>query len=445
MQMRKFILGASVALAAAAGPAAAQGLPTQAPAPVVPVSDGAPVFTGSAAAPAVLPSGPAAPIVPIGGESYPIDGGYGGIVGDAAPPYRFYTEGSFLLWFLDSTTVASPLVTTGPSLGILGQPGTAVISGAQKADYGAAPGFRAAAGGWLGESRLGFEMSGFYIGRTNDTHALGGNSATVLARPFVDTISRRENVRVVAAPGAFSGGVVVDHSAQIWGVEGTPFWRVINGDSVVVDVITGFKFLQYSEALNVFDASTILSGGASAFNGFGLSAPAQIAVHDRFGATNSFYGGTIGARMSSGRGGLFWDLTGKVALGAMHQMVNVDGTTTLVSGGPFVTTAVAPGGFLASGAYTGTRSDTRFAVLPEGDFKLGYQFTSWMNAFVGYSVLYVSSVARPGDQVNRNLAVTQLPTSPTFNTISARPAALTDIIDDGLWVHGFNFGVTLTY
>ena len=176
-----------------------------------------------------------------------------------------------------------------------------------------------------------------------------------------------------------------------------------------------------------------------------MSAPAQIAVHDRFGATNSFYGGTIGARMSSGRGGMFWDLTGKVSLGGMHQMVNVDGTTTLVRGGPFVTAATAPGGFLASGNYTGKRSDTVFAVLPEGDFKVGYQFTSWMNAFVGYSVLYVSSVARPGDQINRDIAVTQLPTSPTFTRAGARPAALTDIIDDGLWVHGFNFGVTLTY
>lgn len=444
--MRKFILGASVALAAAAGPAVAQGLPTQAPAPVVPVvGDGAPVVNGSPAPPSVLPTGPAAPVVPLGGESYPIDGGYvGGALGDA-PPYRFYTEGSFLLWFLDSTTIPSPLVTTGPSLGILGLPGTVVVSDAQSADYGAAPGFRVAAGGWLGGTRLGLEVSGFYIGRQNDTHTFGPTSAAILSRPFFDTTTRRENVRVVAAPGAFNGGIVVDNSAQLWGAEGNPFWRVINGNSVVVDFLTGFKFLQYSEALNVFDASTILAGGASAFNGFGVAAPAQIAVHDRFGTTNSFYGGVLGARMSSGRGGLFWDLTGKVSLGGINQNVNVDGTTTLVSGGPFVTAATAPGGFLASGNYTGKRSETRFAVVPEGDFKVGYQFTSWLNAFVGYSVLYVSSVARPGDQVNRNLAVTQLPTSPTFNTASARPAAITEIIDDGLWVHGFNFGVTLTY
>jgi Putative beta barrel porin-7 (BBP7) len=435
-----------VALAAAAGPAAAQGLPTQAPAPVVPVvGDGAPVFNGSTAPPAVLPTGPAAPIVPIGGESYPIDGGYGGIVGDAAPPYRFSTEGSFLLWFIDSSTVASPLVTSGPSLGILGQPGTVVFSNAQSVDYDAAPGVRVAVGGWLGESRLGLEVSGFYIGRQNDVKSFGGNDATIVSRPFIDTLTRSENVRVVAAPGAFSGSVVVDNSAQLWGFDVSPFWRVINGGSMVVDVITGFKFLQYQEELNVFDASTILAGGASAFNGFGVAAPAQIAVHDRFGATNSFYGGTIGARMSGGSGGMFWDFTSKIALGAMHQMVNVDGTTSLVSGGPFVTTVTAPGGFLASGNYNGLRTETRFAVLPEGDFKVGYQFTSWMNAFVGYSVLYVSSVARPGDQVNRNIAVTQLPTSPTFTTNGARPAPITSIIDDGLWVHGFKFGVTLTY
>src|SRR5581483_4175511 len=143
--------------------------------------------------------------------------------------------------------------------------------------------------------------------------------------------------------------------------------------------------------------------------------------------------------------GLFVDLTGKVALGGVKEIVNVDGTTSVVGGGPFVTTATAPGGFLASGNYLGKRSENRFAVLPEGDLKVGYQFTSWLNAFVGYSVLYVSSVARPGDQLNRNIPATQLPISASFSRTAPRPAAITDVVDDGLWLHGFSFGVTLTY
>jgi hypothetical protein len=441
MQMRKFILGASVALAAAAGPSAAQDFATQPPAPVVPATGPGPV----AAPPAVLPAGPvgpAAPVVPYGGDPYLSGGDF---FGDAGPPYRFYTEGSFLLWFLDDININTPLVTTGPSLGILGLPGTAVLPGPQSVNYGAATGFKVAVGRWLGDSRLGVEASGFYVGPETDRTDIIVNDNLVLARPFFDTTSQRENARIVAAPGAFSGGITIDNWAQVWGFEVNPFWRIITGGRVVVDMITGFRYLQYQEALNIFDGSTVLAGGVTAFNGFGLGAGSQLVVHDRFGATNSFYGGNIGARMSSAWGGWFWDMTGKVAIGGVNQVVNVDGTTTLVAGGPFVTAATSPGGFLASGNYLGRRSENRFAVLPEGDVKLGYQFTSWMNAFVGYSVLYLSSVARPQDQINRNIAVSQLPTSPTFTRNGTFPRGTDRVADDGLWIHGFSFGVTLTY
>ena len=48
---------------------------------------------------------------------------------------------------------------------------------------------------------VGLGLSGFYLGRQNDTHSFGGSDALILSRPFFDTVSRRENVRVVAAPG----------------------------------------------------------------------------------------------------------------------------------------------------------------------------------------------------------------------------------------------------
>ncbi len=435
--MRKFILGASVALAAAAGPAAAQELPTQPPAPVVPATAPGPVGP-----PVVTSTGPAAPVVPVTGDPYL----GGGVAGDGgAPGYRFYTEGSYLLWFLDSGNIPIPLVTTGPSAGVVGRPGTAVVAGSGPVDYSAASGFKVAVGGWLGDSRLGLEGSGLYLAPQNVHTDLGGGSAFVLARPFFDPNTRRESAVLVTAPGAFSGGVAVDNSAQAWGFEVTPFWRLVSGDRVALDFLTGFRYFQWQESLNVFAASQVLAGGTAAFNGFGLGAGSQLVVHDRFGAVSTFYGGNLGARLSTSRGGLFVDLTGKVALGGVKEIVNVDGTTSVVGGGPFVTTATAPGGFLASGNYLGKRSENRFAVLPEGDLKVGYQFTSWLNAFVGYSVLYVSSVARPGDQLNRNIPATQLPISASFSRTAPRPAAITDVVDDGLWLHGFSFGVTLTY
>ncbi len=440
--MRKFILGASAALAAAAGHAAAQGLPTQAPAPIVPAQAAAP-----APAPAVFPAGPVgggAPVVPIGdpGPAAGVDFGAGPANGGA----RFYTEGSYLLMFLDSGSIPIPLLTGGPSQGIVGRPGTTLVAGNQSVDYSATSGFRVGVGGWLGDDmRIGLEANGLYLGPQSANATYGGGSGVVLARPFFDPTTRRENSVLIASPGAFAGGMTVANSAQAWGYEVGPFWRAIQGDRVAVDLITGFRQFQWQESLNIFSSSQLLAGGTSAFNGFGLGPGAGIVVNDRFGTTSTFYGGNVGARMSFGRGGLFADLTGKVAIGGVSQIVNVDGTTSVVRGGPFVSTATAPGGFLASGNYLGRRTDSRFAVLPEGDLKVGYQFTSWLNLFVGYQVLYLSSVARPGDQLTRNIALTQLETSPTFSNRGTRPAAITDVQDHGLWLHGFSFGVTLMY
>ena len=42
----------------------------------------------------------------------------------------------------------------------------------------------------------------------------------------------------------------------------------------------------------------------------------------------------------------------------------------------------------------------RFAVLPEFGFDVGYQLTSRWRSFIGYNFLYISDVARPGNQID---------------------------------------------
>ena len=437
--MRKFILGATAALAVATGQVSAQGLPTQNPAPVVPATGGTSPFTPVGGGDPVG-GAPIVPAGPVGDAVYPVGdvvyGGYGGRGG--------YVEASYLLMFLSSANTAVPLATGGPSLGILGQPGTTVLLGDPNADYDTSSGIKLTAGSLLGDSRIGFEWSGFYLGKTTSDTAIGPTSAIVIARPFFDPATRRENAKIVAAPGAFNGGVAVDNAAQIWGFEANPFWRLNSGSPFTLDGIVGFRFFRHTETLNIYDASNLLAGGVSAFNGIGIAAPGSIAVHDRFHVQNNFYGGNLGARVGFGRGGLFLDLTGKIALGAVTQLVDVDGSTTLVQG-PLVAPTTTSGGFLATGANLGQRSETRFAVLPEGDVKLGYQFGPSLNAFVGYSVMYLSSAARPADQISRTVSLTQLPTSPTYNARPVTGQVTPEIVESDLWLHGFQFGVTWTY
>lgn len=438
--MRKYLLGAAATLAMAAGYANAQG-PTQSPAPIVPAG---PASMGSSVMPASS-SGPGAPVIGLG-DSMPSSGtpigSYGG--GGGGGGGSMYVEASYLLMFLNDGRIPFPVVTGGPSVGVLGRPGTTVLLGAGNTiSYDNASGFKVAAGGWYGSSTLGFEASGLFIGRVNDTDVLNA-SAVVAARPFFDPNTRAENARIISSPGAFNGSIVVDSTARAWGVEATPFIRVQEGERVTMDILFGFRYFGHEEDLEILDRSRILPGGVSAFNGFGVAAPAELQVSDRFGARTNFYGGNVGSRISYGRGGPFFlDVTGKIAIGGVRQIVQVDGTTT-VSNGAFISPTTVQGGFLASGNQLGRRSEGRFAVLPEGDFKIGWQISQSFNIFAGYQFIYLSSVARAGEQASRNIALTQLPTAPTYNgrQVGAR---VTGVTADDLWIHGFNFGATFSY
>ena len=438
--MKKFFLGASAALALISGKVGAQSLPSQPPAPVVSAS--------AEAYPSAMSGG--APVMSYdGGSSGSTDvlAGSGTLVGSGAvssPGARIYTEASFLLMWTNNGQHNFPIATGGPSLGIVGRPGTTLFAGNDSVDYGSMPGFKVGVGGLVGATSVGFEANLFVLGRVSENMDVGPTATTVLARPFFDVSSRRESSKLLAAAGAFTGGLSVNNTNQIWGFETNPFFRIVQGNSVSLDVVTGFRYLSVNERLDIYDSTRLQGGGVSAFDGIGLAAPSILATHDKYGVRNQFYGANIGGRLSFTRGALFLDAIGKIAIGGVRQVVNVDGTTSLLSGGGLVSTATTPGGFYANLAATGERSENRFAVLPEGSLQLGYQMTSWLNVFGGYQVMYLSSVARPGDQVDRNINVNNLPTVPTY-TSRGLTKTVAGVNESDLFIHGFTFGLTLTY
>lgn len=70
-------------------------------------------------------------------------------------------------------------------------------------------------------------------------------------------------------------------------------------------------------------------------------------------------------------------------------------------------TRTFPGGYFALPINIGDHSRTAFAVVPEIKFNLGYRVTPAATFYVGYGFLYASKVARPGNQINRNINPTQ--------------------------------------
>ena len=68
-----------------------------------------------------------------------------------------------------------------------------------------------------------------------------------------------------------------------------------------------------------------------------------------------------------------------------------------------------PAGYLAGPTNNGKQSATRFAVIPEVNLNVGYQVTRRAALLIGWSFLYASNVARPGDQIDRNINPSQFP------------------------------------
>ena len=58
---------------------------------------------------------------------------------------------------------------------------------------------------------------------------------------------------------------------------------------------------------------------------------------------------------------------------------------------------------MASTTNIGTHSINRFAIAPEFGFKIGYDITDNLRIFAGYNFLYMSSVVRPGNQIDLNV------------------------------------------
>ena len=423
--MKKIVLGATTALAALS-------------------------FLGSNAAAQMPGATPAQPAMTGEGMGMPPAesvGAYDTLAGTGAgrldTPARLYAEASYLLMFVSDNRSETPLATGGPSNGVIGRPGTTTLADTGTS-YNTLSGFKIGVGGLVGATSLGFELNGVVFGRTSDSTMLGPVTGGVLARPFFDPAGRRESSVVVSSPGAFTGSLDIQSSITAWGAEANPFFRVVQGNSVNFDLITGFRYFSVDESLAVYDSRRVLAGGVSAFNGIGVGNGSSLLIQDRFSARNQFFGGNVGGRMSYASGNFFIDGTAKVAIGGVHQIVTVDGTTTLVGGG-LVGPATTAGGVLANVANGGRSSENRFAVLPEANLQLGYQLRSWANVFVGYQVMYLSNMARAGDQVNRNINPNGLPSVNTFSTRNLATTGVASTTSGDLFLHGFNFGFTLTY
>jgi hypothetical protein len=367
----------------------------------------------------------------------------GSVPGPSLP--TFYLNAEYLLWWTKAQQLP-PLVTTGSLSddfpGALGQPSTVELIGNSNVNDRMRSGAQFTGGFWLNRSEtIGVEGSFFFLQPQSSHLSASSDGSTLLALPYfaAGTVTNpdgttqdlaQEQALLVASPGTSAGSVNVATSSHFWGAEANGRMFLCGDCTCRVDLLAGFRYLNISDSLSVLSVSNSIPPGSST------------TVSDVFNSRNQFYGGQIGIVADYWSGPWFLDIRGKLALGSITRTADIGGSTTFTTAGGSV---VVPGGLFAQPTNIGHYTSTAFGVVPQVGVRLGYQITSYLRAYVGYSLIYlVQSVARPADQIDRSVNVTQVPAlgqGPLAGDL--RPAFAFQSTD--FWAQGFLAGLELDF
>jgi hypothetical protein len=353
------------------------------------------------------------------------------------PPGNCWVSVEYLLWWIKNDNLP-PLVTTGPAqfpVGFLGQPGTVILLGNSSLDHGDFSGARVTAGTWLDcNHTCGVEVSGFFLGKRTVREDFNNS---VLARPFFNVNQGIPFSEFAAFPGISTGRISFTSPSELNGAEANWLHNLCCECNYRVDMTGGVRYLDLREAVNIVESATFAATAPFP----GLAGNSFVAT-DRFATRNQFYGGQGGIKAQYWRDRWRVDLKAEVALGETHEVIDVQGSqlATTPTG-----TRLATGGLLALPSNIGHFTRNEFAVVPEVGVNLGYRFTDHLTALVGYNFLYWSKVARPGDQIDVGLDVTQIPnfgvTAPAAGQVRpALPFKTTDF-----WAQGVSVGLELRW
>jgi hypothetical protein len=349
-------------------------------------------------------------------------------------PPRFWASVEGLAWW-QKGQFTQPLVTTSPPgtsqalAGVLGAD-TTVLVGDGILPYDGAFGGRFTVGHWLDDSEEHALLGRFWIlGDTTYDNTQVSDGTNILAIPFVNVDIAAEDARLVGFPngqqGTLSGNINVHTVSQFYGGDvllRTPIYR----DCVRRwDLVAGYMFSKQDESLEMSSLTFIDPG---------TGIDTSVSMLDRFTTSNEFHGGVLGLSIKRQVACYTVDLLAKVAFGNMLQRNTIDGSTTTASG---TGVQVDNFGLFAQSTNIGVLENNQFCVVPEVNLNIGYYICPCLKLYGGYTFIYWSSVARPGDQMDR-----------LINTTFQGPLPVGDprpehsrILSHNTWVHGVNVGL----
>jgi hypothetical protein len=435
---------------AAAPPLRAQEIeePTPFPPPDKPAPPaGAPLLTAPWTPP--LPARTVSPIHPTHSQAM--------FAGDPTLREVFTTSESFghhavwggaeymMAWFRKAPLAVPLAVATttapGPGANVLGlDPNARVILGPDQVEQNLRSGGRAWLGFWFGaDATLGLEVVGLWLESPSERMGVQSDAFGVplLSRPIVmpDGVP---GVYDISYPGAVRGSFFVQNHQLLRGLEANVVGFAGGDHSGVFEFLAGARFIDFQEQLNLQYAVTNLVA-MPAFGGDMLVPGVTVGAVDSYRATNQFYGGQIGGRLEGNFGRLSLAFTGKVALGVNDMTLHVDGLTVRSD-----SAATYPAGVLANVANVGRYHESHFAVVPEGNFSVGWWFTPRLRVKVGYNVLYISDVVRPGSHVSNAVNPAAVPVDQIFGSALV-PRTPPQFVRSDFWAEGIMFGIDFRY
>lgn len=342
---------------------------------------------------------------------------------------QFWLEADYLYWQIQDSPKVIPLVIEQPEI----NGAFDVVLGGKKIKNDWHSGARFAIGYWFDECKsLGVEASYFFLGKKSKHSSVTSdeNGSPRLRVPYFNVITEEPASIALATPGVFRGSAALKVSNKMQGAE----LNVVKAmPCSAFTLLAGFRYWNFEDNLT-FSANSPFIPTPTIYN-----------FQDKFNTENNFYGGQIGASYRQTFSCFFFDVRGKLALGAMCQKSNINGEfhTNEFTGSE----ETFEGGFFALPTNIGHHKKTTFAVIPEVNLNLGYNITDNFCIYVGYSALYASRVLRSAKQMSSSLNPTQsanIEFTPTPELVGeASPKS--KLRSTGLWAQGLNVGLDLTF
>lgn len=361
-------------------------------------------------------------------------------------PNHGWFQADYLNWYqkgmdLPPLLAGSTAGTAANRTGVLGLASTNVIVGGNDILSDARSGGRVRFGWWFANRpNLGLELEYFGLETGTESTLNQGTGTPLLGRPFFNTTTGANDSELVSSPNLVSGSFRTTATSSLDGAavrfrkslccgSGSTYSWLACGSVPTqsrIDATLGWRYLQLDEMLSLDER----------IDSQLTSEPGSFQINDTFRTRNQFNGVEMGVMWQGRRGYWTLDLNMRVGVGNILQKASIYGSTTIQQTGQ--PTQNFDTGFLTQRSNIGEFSREVFGVMPEWNANLGYQLTPRTRVTAGYTFMFLSSVLRPGDQIDLDLNPNLLAPAQAIGNGVERP--VNRFVESDYWVQGLNVG-----